>query len=158
MEFPFIQQVCLTTAPAYIPPLFEINKKINLKMTKLKNNVEKLNGLIREGRLMEAFEKYYGDEVITQANGNAPINGKDANRKRETIFLQEIEKLNSAEIKSVTFGGTDDNVSMTEWAINIEDKEGEQKTIHRVNVQHWKGDKIINEKLYFCGDQKFQIK
>ena len=124
-------------------------------MTKLKNNVEELNVLIKEGRIMEAFEKYYGNEVIIQVNGNSPVTGKEQNRKREMIFLQEIEKLNSAEIKSVTFGGTDDNVSMTEWAITIENKEGDQKIIHRVNVQHWKDDKIINEKLYFCGDQKF---
>jgi hypothetical protein len=81
--------------------------------------------------------------------------GKEQNRKREMIFLAEIEKLNSAEINSVTFGGTEDNVSMTEWAINIKNKEGQNKTIYRVNVQHWKDDKIINEKLYFCGDQKF---
>ncbi len=124
-------------------------------MTKLKNNVEKLNALIKEGRIMEAFEEYYGEEVVIQVNGNAPIIGKEQNRKREIIFLQEIEKLNSAEIKSVTFGGAEDNISMTEWAINIQNKEGEQKTIYRVNVQHWKDDKIINEKLYFCGDQKF---
>ena len=124
-------------------------------MIKLKNNVEKLNSMIKEGRIKEAFEKYYDEEVIIQVNGNPSVTGKDANRKREVIFLQEIEKLNSAEIKSVTFGGDDDNISMTEWAINIENKEGEQKTIYRVNVQHWKEDKIINEKLYFCGDQKF---
>lgn len=124
-------------------------------MTKLKNNVEKLNTLIKEGKIMDAFEKYYGEEVVIQVNGNSPVSGKNANRKREMIFLQEIEKLNSAVINSVTFGGTDDNVSMTEWAINIENKSGEKKTIYRVNVQHWKDDKIINEKLYFCGDQKF---
>ena len=104
---------------------------------------------------MEAFEKYYSEDVLIQVNGNPSVIGKDANRKREMIFLQEIEKLNSAEIKSVTFGGTDDNVSMTEWAINIENKDGVKKIIYRVNVQHWKDDKIINEKLYFCGDQKF---
>jgi hypothetical protein len=124
-------------------------------MKKLKNNVEKLNLLIKEGKIMEAFETYYGEEVIIQVNGNHPIIGKGQNRRREMIFLQEIEKLNSAEIKSVTFGGIDDNVSMTEWAINIENKSGEEKTIFRVNVQHWKDNKIINEKLYFCGDQKF---
>ena len=128
---------------------------IQFKIIQLKNNVDKLNALIREGKIMEAFEKYYGDEVIIQVNGNPPITGKDQNRKREMIFLQEIEKLNSAEINAVTFGGTDDNVSMTEWAINIENKAGEQKTIYRVNVQHWKEDKVINEKLYFCGDQRF---
>jgi len=124
-------------------------------MTKIKNNVEKLNALIKEGKIMEAFEKYYSKDVIIQVNGNAPINGKEENRKREMIFLQEIEKLNSANINSVTFGGKEDNVSMTEWLINIENKEGVKKTIYRVNVQHWKDDKIINEKLYFCGDQKF---
>ncbi len=125
------------------------------KMTKLKTNVEKLNTLIKDGKIMEAFERYYGEEVVIQVNGNSPINGKENNRKREMIFLQEIEKLNSAEIKSVTYGEKNNNVSMTEWAINIENKEGEKKTIYRVNVQHWKDDKIINEKLYFCGDQKF---
>lgn len=124
-------------------------------MTKLKNNVEKLNILIKQGKILDAFEKYYDEEVVIQVNGNAPINGKDKNRKREIIFLQEIEKLNSADINSVTFGGKGDNVSMTEWAITIENKQGVKKIIYRVNVQHWKEDKIINEKLYFCGDQKF---
>ncbi|PIN88675.1 polyketide cyclase [Candidatus Pacearchaeota archaeon CG10_big_fil_rev_8_21_14_0_10_35_13] len=124
-------------------------------MAKIKNNVEKLNTLIKEGKIMEAFERYYSEDVIIQVNGNPPITGKEQNRRREMIFLQEIEILNRAEIKSVTFGGKDDNVSMTEWAINIENKEGVKKTIHRVNVQHWKDNKIINEKLYFCGDQKF---
>ncbi|MEK6928291.1 MAG: SnoaL-like domain-containing protein [Nanoarchaeota archaeon] len=124
-------------------------------MTTLKTNVEKLNTLIQEGKILEAFEKYYSEEVSIQVNGNTPVNGKEQNRKREMIFLQEIEKLNSAVINSVTFGGNVDNVSMTEWAINIENKDKEQKTIYRVNVQHWKDNKIINEKLYFCGDQKF---
>ena len=124
-------------------------------MTKLKNNVEKLNVLIKEGKIIDAFEKYYGENVIIQVNGNPPVTGKEQNRKREMIFLQEIEKLNSAEIKSVTFGSKEDNVSMTEWAIHIENKDGVKKIIYRVNVQHWKEDKIINEKLYFCGDQKF---
>lgn len=124
-------------------------------MTKIKTNVENLNTLIREGRISEAFENYYGDDVKIQVNGNAPIKGKEENRKREMIFLQEIEKLNSAEIKSVTYGEKEDSVSMTEWVINIENSSGENKTIYRVNVQHWKDDKIIDEKLYFCGDQKF---
>lgn len=124
-------------------------------MIKLKNNVGKLNALIKEGKISEAFEEYYGEDVIIQVNGNPPMTGKEQNRKREMIFLQEIEKLNSAEIKSVALGGADNNVSMTEWEINIENKEGEKKTIHRVNVQYWENDRIINEKLYFCGDQRF---
>ena len=121
----------------------------------LKNNVEELNTLIKEGKAMEAFDKYYGDDVIIQVNGNRAITGKEENRKNEMIFLKEVEKLSSAEIKSITFGGTDDNITMTEWALNVDNKDSENKTNHRVNVQHWKDDKIINEKVYFCGDEKF---
>lgn len=73
------------------------------------------------------------------------------------IFLQEIEKLNNAEIKLVAFGGMDNDVSVTEWEMNIENKRGDKKIIYRVNVQHWKDDKIIDEKIYFCGDQKFKV-
>lgn len=125
------------------------------KMARLRSNVEKLNSLIKEGKVMEAFEKYYSEKVVIQVNGNPPMVGKERNRRREMIFLQEIDKLNSAEINSVTFGGAKDNVSMTEWILKIEDKMGEKKIIHRVNVQHWKNNKIINERLYFCGDQRF---
>ncbi|PIN89907.1 polyketide cyclase [Candidatus Pacearchaeota archaeon CG10_big_fil_rev_8_21_14_0_10_34_76] len=131
------------------------NNGTRIKMMQLKNNVEKLNTLIREGKIIEAFDEYYGDDVVIQVNGNGAITGKEQNRKREMKFLQEIEKLNSAEIKSVTFGGKEDNVSMTEWVITIENKEGVMETSYRVNVQHWKDDKIINEKIYFCGDQTF---
>ena len=52
-------------------------------MTKLKNNVEDLNTLIKEGKLMEAFEKYYSDDVSIQVDGNVPTTGKEQNRKRE---------------------------------------------------------------------------
>ena len=124
-------------------------------MITLKNNVEKLNALLKDGNIREAFERYYSGEVMLQVNGNPAITGENQKMRRETIFLAEIEKLNNAEIRAVTFGGAENNVSMTEWAINIENKSGEQKTIYRVNVQHWKDSKIIYEKVYFCGDQKF---
>lgn len=124
-------------------------------MTKLKNTVEKLNSLLQEGKIMEAFDKYYSEDVIIQVNGNHPVSGKESNKDREAIFFGEIEKLNSAEVKTITFGGLKDNIAMTEWAINIQNKEGESKIINRVNVQHWKENRIVSERLYFCGDQKF---
>lgn len=123
-------------------------------MIKLKENVEKLNALLKEGRIAEAFEKYYTVDVTIHIDGNAPITGKE--QKREIIFLQEIEKLNNAEIKLVAFT-TENDVSVTEWEMNIENRKGEKKIIYRVNVQHWKDDKVIDEKIYFCGDQKFKV-
>jgi hypothetical protein len=116
-------------------------------MTKLKNTVEKLNVLIKEGKIMEAFEKYYGEDVTIHENGSPPIKGKDENRKRGIKFLWEVDEIYSAEIKSVAF---EKNLSMTEWTINVKLKDGSKKIIYRVNVQTWKDYKIISERLYFC--------
>lgn len=121
-------------------------------MTKLKTNINKLNILIGKGRIKEAFDKYYSKNVVIQVNGSTPINGKEKNRERELVFLQELGRLNSAKTKSSVFGGTDDNISMTEWAIDIEKNNGKNKKMYLVNVQHWMDDKIINKRLYFCGD------
>ena len=124
-------------------------------MTNLKDNVNKLNSLLKNGKISEAFEKYYNINVNIHIDGKPPITGKE--QRRDMIFLQEIEKLNSAEIMLVAFGGINDDFSVIEWEINIENKKGEKMTIYRVNVQHWKDDKIIDEKIYFCGDQKFKV-
>jgi hypothetical protein len=124
-------------------------------MKKLKASVEELNALLKEGKVLEAFESYYDKNVTIHVDGNSPITGKE--QKREMIFLQEIGKLIDAKINLVAFGGVENDVSITEWAIDIENKEGVQKTIYRVNIQHWKDDKVINEKIYFCGDQKFKV-
>lgn len=126
-------------------------------MKRLHTLVEKLNTLIREGKIKEAFETYYAQEVVIQVNGNPPVVGKEQNRTREMIFLHEIENVKSTEIQSVTFGGIEDTVSMTEWAIHFITKEGIDKVVYRVNVQHWKENLIISEKIYFCGDQTFPM-
>ncbi|NCO11254.1 hypothetical protein CO038_02005 [Candidatus Pacearchaeota archaeon CG_4_9_14_0_2_um_filter_39_13] len=124
-------------------------------MTDLKDNVNRLNALLKRGKISEAFEKYYNVDVNIHLDGKPPVTGKE--QRRDMIFLQEIEKLNSAEIMLVAFGGINDDFSVTEWEINIENKKGEKMTIYRLNVQHWKDDKIIDEKIYFCGDQKFKV-
>lgn len=41
----------------------------------LKKNATELNEMILKGKLMEAFEKFYDDEVIMQENDDPPTEG-----------------------------------------------------------------------------------
>lgn len=116
-------------------------------MIKLRNSVNDLNRMIQKGNILDAFEKYYGEDVAIHENGSSPIDGKNENRKIGIKFLWEIEEIYSAKIKSVALGK---NLSMTEWAIDVKTKDGSKKIIYRVNVQAWKDNKIISERLYFC--------
>lgn len=43
-----------------------------LIMTKLKENVNRLNVLLKEGKIAEAFEKYYNVVVNIHIDGNPP--------------------------------------------------------------------------------------
>jgi len=45
--------------------------------------LQNLNELIAAGKIVEAFEKYYDDNVVMQENDNPPMLGKAGNRQRE---------------------------------------------------------------------------
>ena len=46
----------------------------------IEESLNDLNSLVVEGKLMDAFEKYYHDDVVMQENSNSPVIGKAANR------------------------------------------------------------------------------
>lgn len=59
-------------------------------MSTITEKLEDLNQLVISGKLMDAFEKYYHDDVVMQENEESPVVGKDVNRKREETFLSNI--------------------------------------------------------------------
>ena len=48
-------------------------------MENLKNDVENLAKMIKEGKILEGFEMYYADDVIMEEVGDSPRIGKEAN-------------------------------------------------------------------------------
>ena len=112
----------------------------------LKEQIEDLNSMILKGEILEAFEKYYADDVAMQENDQPPTVGKDANREREKQFLANVAEFRGAEVKAVAVG---DNVTMVEWFFDYTHKEWGKKTYHQVAVQRWKDGKIVREKFYY---------
>ena len=112
----------------------------------LKDLVEDLNSMILKGQIMEAFEKYYHNDVVMQENEQTPTIGKAANREREEQFLANLVEFRKAEAKAVAVG---DNVTMVEWFFDYTHKEWGKKTYHQVAVQRWKDGKIMHERFYY---------
>ncbi len=112
----------------------------------LKESVAELNSLILDGRALEAFEKYYAEDVVMQENELPPTVGKDANRKRENEFFSNLVEFRGAEVKAVAVG---DGVTMVEWYFDYTHKEWGKRTYHQVAVQRWEDGKIIHERFYY---------
>lgn len=111
-----------------------------------KSLVTDLANMIVEGKILEAFEKYYADDVVMQENNDAPRVGKEANRAYEEAFVNGIEKINDMKILGIAVG---DNYSTMESYIDAVHKEWGPMKMSQVAVQQWKDGKIINEKFYY---------
>jgi hypothetical protein len=111
----------------------------------IETNVKDLNQMILEGKMLDAFEKHYADDVVMQDINMEPTVGKDANREREMKWLEGITDFRGAEVKNVAVG---DNVSMVEWFMDYSHKEYGDVKMAQVAVQNWKDGKIVKEVFY----------
>jgi len=99
----------------------------------LKARVEDLNQMVLDGKMLEAFEKYYADDVVMQEINMDPVSGKDANREREEKWLS---------------GAVGDDVTMVEWFMDYAHKEYGDVKLNQVAVQTWQDGKIVKELFY----------
>lgn len=115
-------------------------------METLKKNVSELNALIAQGRTMEAFEKFYHDDVVMQENDAEPMRGKDANRKREEEFFAAVTEFRKEEVLDVAVGN---DVTMVRWAMDFTHKDWGERKYTQVSVQHWADGKIVREQFFY---------
>ena len=115
-------------------------------MSALLTKIDDLNDLVLQGKPLEAFEKYYHDDVIMQENGGVPTIGKAANRQREEEFFSAITEFRSAKPLKVTVG---ENVSMVQWHYDYTHKAWGVRNYSQVSVQEWKDGKIIREQFFY---------
>lgn len=114
--------------------------------SQIKTSLNDLNALVIAGKLMDAFEKYYHQEIEMQENNNAPVKGKDANRKREEEFLNNVTEFRAATVRDLAVNGT---TSFVIWSYDYTHKEWGVKNYTQVSVQNWKDGKIIKEQFFY---------
>jgi ketosteroid isomerase-like protein len=107
---------------------------------------KQLNDDVLSGKAMEAFEKYYADDVVMQENSDEPRRGKDTNRKAEEEFFSSVEKWNGGACTATAVKG---DVTFSEWEYDITFKGGKRVKMNQVAVRRWKNGKIVSERFYY---------
>jgi ketosteroid isomerase-like protein len=107
---------------------------------------KQLNDDVLSGKIMEAFEKYYADDVVMQENSEEPRKGKAENRKAEEQFMASVEAFNGASVKASAVNG---DVTFSEWEMDITFKGGSRVTMSQVAVRKWKNGKIVHERFFY---------
>ncbi|MES2124281.1 MAG: SnoaL-like domain-containing protein [Gemmatimonadota bacterium] len=102
--------------------------------------------LVTKGKLMEAFEKYYDEDVVMQENRKEPTVGKTANRVREEQFVGSVEAVHAMSAPSVVVDGDD---VVIHWIGDVTFKGGVRVAMDQLAQQTWKDGKIVRERFVY---------
>ncbi len=112
----------------------------------LKHRVDTLNTMIQQGRITEAMEEFYSDNVVMAENDAEPTVGLAANLEREQAFVNNTQ-WHGLELKDVVVDG---NTSMVRWWMDFTNSEyGQRLAFTQVAYQRWEDGKIAEERFYY---------
>lgn len=112
------------------------------------NKVSDLYNMINTGQLLEAFEKYYAEDVeMVEATGATRL-GKDINREYEKKFIGMVKEIHGGGVPGIT-ANEETGVTMVESWMDVTFADGNRVKMEQVAVQRWKGDQIVYERFYY---------
>ncbi|NND08564.1 MAG: nuclear transport factor 2 family protein [Saprospiraceae bacterium] len=115
----------------------------------LKEKTEDIYNQIGQGKLLDAFDQYYADDVvITEPRGT--WEGKTACRAHEEEFLGMVKEFHGMEVKVIT-SDEDAGVVMHETSMDVTFQDGNRVNMEQVGVQKWRDGKIVHERFYYQG-------
>ena len=113
-------------------------------------NLERATDLyqqVGQGQLMQAFEQYYGDNVVME-EPRGTRQGKDACRASEQQFLDSVEAFHGMNIKAMSEDANNGKV-LIEVDMDVTFKGGSRVQMEQVAVQTWENGQIVHERFYY---------
>ncbi len=115
-------------------------------MTNLER-AQDLYKMLYAGQLLEAFDKYYADDVVMTEVGEEPRRGKSANRAYEEAFVADLAEIHGAEIQAIASNEETGHVFI-ENSMDMTHAKYGRSNLAQVCVQTWKDGQIVEEKFY----------
>lgn len=111
----------------------------------IEQRVRDLQEYIASGRILEAMEEFYAQDVVMQENLNAPCAGRAANVAREREWLETVKEFRSFEVLALA---TDGDVGFVESAMSYLDQADNEVSLTQVSRTRWKDGRIVHERFY----------
>lgn len=118
-----------------------------LQRTPCLDRATDMYGMISEGQVSEAFEKYYHDDVVMQEPTGEPRRGKVANREFMKQWMANVDEHHGGGVTAIA-SNEEEHITIVEtWTDATYN--GKRMKMEEVAVQRWEGDKIIHERFYY---------
>jgi len=116
-----------------------------------KEKAQDIYNQVGQGKLLEAFDQYYADNVV-MAEPRGTREGKADCRAYEEAFLDMIQQFHGLDVKSVT-SDEKNGITSVECSMDVTFKDGNRALLEQVAVQKWEGDHIVHERFYYDNAQ-----
>lgn len=107
---------------------------------------QQLNEMVLAGQALEAFDKFYADDVVMQENDGEARVGKSPNREYEESFFASIAEVHEFSLHSTAVG---EGVSYSDWTFDITFKDGNRRRMNQVAKRDWKDGKVVGERFFY---------
>jgi hypothetical protein len=116
-------------------------------MSSIKEKDRKMNELVANGQILEAFEEFVAEDVVMDdvAEDDGPWEGKDVNREREKEFVNFIDEVHEVALHHEAVEG---NVSFSEWTFHVTFKNGDEMNRRQIERRIWE-DGEATEVFFF---------
>jgi hypothetical protein len=102
--------------------------------------------MILEGKILDAFKKFYAADVKMQDNDYPVREGFDTNLQYEEAFVGGLTEFRGAKVLNTIIS---DDIAVIEWWMDYTHKDYGVRNYKQVSVQRWKNGKIVEEKFYY---------
>jgi ketosteroid isomerase-like protein len=103
-----------------------------------------LNALIVAGKSVDAFERFYAEDVVAQENDEPERVGREPWMRAR----QEVEKKIKRFEARVLAHAADGDVSFSEWEYDMEIEGMGAMKMAQVAVRRWKNGRVVRERFY----------
>ena len=114
-------------------------------ITKTHQRLHELFEYIKAGRIIDAINEFYAEDVIMQENSAPPTIGRQANLERELQFMRTVKEWKCFD---VTAHGAGDHVTFYETKMDWVSVDGSPVHVEQVVVARWQDGKIVHERFY----------
>ncbi|MDF1505551.1 nuclear transport factor 2 family protein [Roseisolibacter sp. H3M3-2] len=113
-------------------------------------HVHALVALVEQGRPLDAFERFYADDVVMQENLAPPTVGKGANRERERAFVARIRDVHESRARLVLVDG---DHAVIRWLLDFTDADGVRLRFDQLALQTWRDEggesRVVHERFVY---------
>jgi ketosteroid isomerase-like protein len=105
---------------------------------------------VEQGRILDAIDAFYADDVVMQDNQNAPTVGRAANRAREEQFVGFIREVHENRADLVLVDG---DHAVVHWHFAFTGADGKRLRFDQLALQTWRGQgddaRIVHERFVY---------